>query len=252
MSHIPRCSPGLRTNTLVPASSTPSSPLTLCPLVEEPPFISSSLSPSQMGVPQLPKHGNSHFVMPQTRIELQWRAFARRRLNRVSTCVVSREKCQYTIREEGNEVAVEVEEGGDLDEICQQTVDGFFFFFSSITLKRRISLFRQHHFFLFSLLLLEKPLLVKRARTTTCSSGNALRRTAKVEWHFITYIRSGMLMGDHSLHQFTSAHGDVALEMHLWTVGKPEHREQCGIRHAGAPIVYEFRHHSSFHGAAWW
>ncbi|KYN36124.1 hypothetical protein ALC56_09547 [Trachymyrmex septentrionalis] len=53
---LPRFSPGWRTKTLVPASSTPSSLLTLCPLVEEPPFISSSLSPSHIGVPQLPRH----------------------------------------------------------------------------------------------------------------------------------------------------------------------------------------------------
>lgn len=37
--------------------------------------------------------------------------------------------------------------------------------------------------------------------------------------------------------------------MHLRTVSKPEHGEQCGIRHTAAPVVYEFRH-SSFHGAA--
>ncbi|KYM75598.1 hypothetical protein ALC53_14026 [Atta colombica] len=53
---LPRFSPGWRTKTLVPASSTPSSLLTLCPLVEEPPFISSSLSPSHIGIPQLPRH----------------------------------------------------------------------------------------------------------------------------------------------------------------------------------------------------
>ncbi|KYN03699.1 hypothetical protein ALC62_05395 [Cyphomyrmex costatus] len=53
---LPRFSPGWRTKTLVPASSTPSSLLTLCPLVAVPPFISSSLSPSHMGVPQLPRH----------------------------------------------------------------------------------------------------------------------------------------------------------------------------------------------------
>jgi len=58
-----------------------------------------------------------------------------------------------------------------------------------------------------------------------------------------------MLMENHSPDQFTSAHGDVALEMHLWTVSEPEHGEQCGIRHAGAPVVYEFRH-SSFYRAA--
>ena len=46
--------PGLRTNTLVPARSTPSSPLTLCLLIKDAPFISSSLSSSQTGIPQLP------------------------------------------------------------------------------------------------------------------------------------------------------------------------------------------------------
>lgn len=59
-----------------------------------------------------------------------------------------------------------------------------------------------------------------------------------------------MLMGNHSPRQFTSTHSDVALEMHFCAVGKPEHREQCGIRYTAAPIVYEFRHHSGFHGAA--
>lgn len=58
-----------------------------------------------------------------------------------------------------------------------------------------------------------------------------------------------MLIENHSTDQFTSAHGDVTLEMHLWTVGKPEHREQCGIRYTGASIVYEFRH-PNFHRTA--
>lgn len=78
----------------------------------------------------------------------------------------------------------------------------------------------------------------------------AKQRAVKVECHFITHIRNEMLMGNHSPDEyFTSAHGDVALEMHLWTVSKPEHGKQCGIRYTGASIVYEFRH-SHFHGAA--
>lgn len=75
------------------------------------------------------------------------------------------------------------------------------------------------------------------------------QQAVKVECHFITHIRNEMLMENHSPDQFTSAHGDVALEMHLRAVSKPEHGEQCSIRHTGAPVVREFRH-SSFHGAA--
>lgn len=48
--------------------------------------------------------------------------------------------------------------------------------------------------------------------------------------------------------RLTSAHSDVALEMHLWTVGEAEHGEQCSIRRACVSIVYKFRHDSCFYG----
>ena len=36
--------------------------------------------------------------------------------------------------------------------------------------------------------------------------------------------------------------------MHLWTVGEPEHGEQCSIRQSGVPIVDEFRHYPGLYG----
>lgn len=61
-------------------------------------------------------------------------------------------------------------------------------------------------------------------------------------------FQTGAVIGSRSTNRFTFAYGDVALKMHLRTIGEPEHREQCRIRQAGVSIVDEFRHHLSLYG----
>lgn len=94
----------------------------------------------------------------------------------------------------------------------------------------------------------KKQFLMKCTRIAVCCN-TTKQRVVQVECHFITHIRNEMLMGNHSPDEFTSAHSNVALEMHFWTVSKPEHGKQCGIRYTGTSIVYEFRH-SHFHRTA--
>lgn len=98
-------------------------------------------------------------------------------------------------------------------------------------------------------LFLLRQITRNEARATSRATHVEMLIGGQVERHIgRPRFRTGVVIGSRSTDRFTSAYGDVALEMHLRTIGEPEHGEQCRIRQPCVSIVDEFRHHLSLYG----